>query len=363
MDFIIQFQLNIFSLLVLFVLYNIIRIRTKIKSFGCKLINYTVLFTAFALVIEPLTWAFDGVQTNAGFFMEYLTNFLLLLIAPIICGFMLSFVDYYIYKDIHRIQKRFYYMHFLGLTFIVLIINIFYPLYFAVDSSTSAYTVGDYAWVNSLIIFLFYIYMIIVTLKNRKRIAHNAVNIFIFIFSIPIIGMVIQLYNKNIFFSWTSIVLSILVVYVFLESVNGEIDYLTKLYSRRSYEKYVNKLIETDKQFQIIFIDLNKFKEINDKYGHLKGDKVLIDFSFILKKAFSPNILVSRLGGDEYMIVDEYDLDVKNIVDELHKHMKDSPVFNGLTFSYGCEAYKPNMSIDDLYGLVDKKMYLNKNIK
>lgn len=360
MDFIIQFQLNIFSLLVLIVLQSIICIRTKIKSFGCKLISHTVLFTIIALIIEPITWAFDGIQSDAGFFMEYISNFILLLIPPVICAFMLSYVDYYIYKDIHRIKKRFYYLHFFGLTLIALVINIFYPLYFSVDRITVVYSVGNFLWVNSLIVLLFYIYMMIVILKNRKSVSRNAVIIFGFIFSLPIIGMMIQLYNENLFFSWTAIVLSIMVVYIFLESYNGEIDYLTKLYSRQSYEKYVNQLIETKKQFQIIFIDLNKFKGINDKYGHLRGDHVLIEFGDYLKKAFSPNKLISRLGGDEYMVVDEFELDIKQIVKKLHKDIENSSSFNGLTFSYGCESYKPKMTIDDLYGLVDKKMYLNK---
>ena len=50
-------------------------------------------------------------------------------------------------------------------------------------------------------------------------------------------------------------------------------------------------------------IDLNKFKEINDTYGHHKGDELLIHFSYIINKSVEKNDIVARWGGDEFLIL------------------------------------------------------------
>jgi diguanylate cyclase (GGDEF)-like protein len=175
-------------------------------------------------------------------------------------------------------------------------------------------------------------------------------------------GMVLQLFLSEFFFSWTSIVLSLLVIYIFLESTSSDKDYLTKLYSRQSYERYVAYLIEREKPFSILFIDLDKLKVINDELGHFKGDVVLIEFSRALTKVFSPNHMVSRLGGDEFIVVIENVLVIGDSVTKVYKQLtanEDKAVAN-LNFSYGYQQYEKNMTIDELYVKADKKMYIHK---
>ncbi|XFA98718.1 GGDEF domain-containing protein [Candidatus Izemoplasma sp. B36] len=363
MDFLIKFQLNIFAFLVLISVYIIICIRSKITNLSCKLLKYTIFATASALIIEPLTWIFDGTSFFGSYFLEYSTNFLLILIAPVICGLMLSYVDYHLFKDRNRVFKKQFYMHFFLFTLVILIINIFYPIYFEVNPNTNSYSPGDFLWIHTVIITLFYIYMLILTVINRKKTTKYALIIFGFFFSLPIIGMIVQLFEIDVFFSWSSIALSILVVYIFIESSNGETDYLTRIFTRMSYEKHINYLIERKNNFEIIYIDLDKFKQINDLKGHLKGDEILVEFSKYLERAFFPNKMISRLGGDEFMVVDESNLDITQAVNDLYSLIKSSedPNMQKLKFSYGNIKYKEGMSLDDLYNQADVKMYKNKN--
>ena len=244
MDFLIKFQLNIFAFFILISIYIIICLKSKIINFSCSLLKYTIFFTALALIVEPLTWIFDGTSFFGSYFLEYSTNFILILIAPSICGLMLSYVDYHLFTDRNRIFKKLFYMHFFILTLVILIINIFYPIYFEVNIITNTYSPGNFLWIHTVIITLFYIYMLILTFINRKKTTRYALIIFGVFFSLPIIGMIVQLYEINLFFSWSSIALSILVVYIFIESSNGETDYLTKIFTRLSYEKHINYLIE-----------------------------------------------------------------------------------------------------------------------
>jgi hypothetical protein len=208
----------------------------------------------------------------------------LIFIAPVIGALMLSYVDYFIFRDLSRIKKRWYYFQFAMFTFLMLFIIFFNPVYFKVIKGTNSYVQGDLFWIHYVLIGLMYLYMVIFVLKNRDKAYKHVVNIFLIFFMLPILGMIIQLYNSDLFFAWNSIALAILVTYVFLESNSTEKDYLTKLFNRQSYEKYVLQMIETKKDFGIMLIDLDKFKDINDQYGHQKGDQVLVEFSYIIQK-------------------------------------------------------------------------------
>ncbi len=363
MDYFVQFQLNFYNIIVLIILYVLIIKRSEVESFSKQLVKATIFFAGAAIIIEPLTWIFDGAQFFGAYFLEYSTNFVLLLMAPIIGAIMLCYVDYSFFQDRNRLKKRFFYLHFLAITLITLIINIFFPIYFEVARDTNIYSSGDYGWIQFILVGAMYVYMLAFVLVNRKRAHRNVRRIFTFFFLWPIIGMIVENFNIHLNFSWNFIVLSLLVVYAFLESTTSERDYLTKIYNRLSYETYVYHLIETHKFFGVVLIDLDKFKEINDKYGHQKGDDVLVDFAMILNRVFAPNKMVSRLAGDEFMIVVEDDIDIETRIKDIYNrmHNSDNKMLKELELSYGFQAYKMNMTIDELYLKVDRKMYKDKN--
>ncbi|NPB08369.1 MAG: diguanylate cyclase [Aquificae bacterium] len=84
-------------------------------------------------------------------------------------------------------------------------------------------------------------------------------------------------------------------------------DYLTGLRNRRSIEKaledYLKDLKAYGYPFSVIMMDLDKFKEINDTYGHLVGDCVLKEIAEILRKYLRAKDVVGRYGGDEFIII------------------------------------------------------------
>ncbi len=82
-------------------------------------------------------------------------------------------------------------------------------------------------------------------------------------------------------------------------------DPLTSLYNKRAllkYEERQNKQ-QSDDSYSIFYIDLNKFKPVNDTYGHEIGDKLLALFSERLSSQFRKDTFISRVGGDEFVIV------------------------------------------------------------
>jgi diguanylate cyclase len=83
----------------------------------------------------------------------------------------------------------------------------------------------------------------------------------------------------------------------------SSLDALTGLANRRAFETQLQERIATRQAFGLIVIDLNGFKEVNDRYGHLAGDDLLRQFSHELKTQFTALDLVTRWGGDEFAIL------------------------------------------------------------
>ncbi len=80
-------------------------------------------------------------------------------------------------------------------------------------------------------------------------------------------------------------------------------DQLCEVANRAKFNEDIKDLKESDTIYAMILCDLNKFKEINDTFGHAKGDEVLICFAKLLKEAFGTGSRVYRIGGDEFVVI------------------------------------------------------------
>lgn len=84
-------------------------------------------------------------------------------------------------------------------------------------------------------------------------------------------------------------------------------DPLTNLPNRRLFEKNLESMIvkakETNDVFAVMFLDLDRFKNINDSFGHKLGDKVLIQVTQLIIRHCCDHCLVSRFGGDEFVLI------------------------------------------------------------
>jgi diguanylate cyclase len=92
-----------------------------------------------------------------------------------------------------------------------------------------------------------------------------------------------------------------------LERVEQEtsLDALTGLPNRRAGESKIEDLIIAQKKFSIILLDLNRFKSINDRFGHLAGDATLREFGRRLRGAARQRDFAARWGGDEFLVIVE----------------------------------------------------------
>ena len=99
-------------------------------------------------------------------------------------------------------------------------------------------------------------------------------------------------------------------------------DPLTGVLNRRAFNIAAGKWILRKKDSALIFVDLDYFKQVNDQYGHNFGDKVLVTFSDALKKNFSDSSIISRFGGDEFVVITEMN-SVEDITSRMRQIEKD----------------------------------------
>ncbi len=143
-------------------------------------------------------------------------------------------------------------------------------------------------------------------------------------------------------------------------------DQLTGLYNRRYLFDTLEKLNESNKSkhFSIAMIDVNKFKEINDNYGHIVGDKVLFSIGILLKDFYRDEFIVGRYGGDEFMIIfpnksikeaNTYLVQLEGHFAKLSKEFYDV----NLSFSFGLSD-SHNKNVEEMVHIADRHLYKKK---
>lgn len=144
-------------------------------------------------------------------------------------------------------------------------------------------------------------------------------------------------------------------------------DSLTNAYNLRFFEELLLNKLKNKETFSLIMLDLDKFKEINDKFGHLVGDKALIEFSKIMQKKIVKNNYFCRYAGDEFIIVIRNYYEADDIAHQILNLLNDFTFdYEGnkikILLSIGIYQHKNNEKddIEDIIKKVDKAMYHSK---
>lgn len=152
---------------------------------------------------------------------------------------------------------------------------------------------------------------------------------------------------------------------------SSRLDPLTRVYNRRALNAYMNQVCakgELKHELHFLMLDIDDFKNINDTYGHVAGDKVLIFLANLLKKTLRDGDKIFRYGGEEFVIIlnridDEHCEQISQRILKLVGSNK--LIYKGttlqVTVSIGSTTYHAGDALEDLLERADTALYRSKN--
>lgn len=146
-------------------------------------------------------------------------------------------------------------------------------------------------------------------------------------------------------------------------------DTLTGIYNRRKFFELANDLYENNNEdLYAIMIDIDKFKSVNDRFGHAIGDKVIVNMAHTVRDILPKNTLFARIGGEEFIILINTKDDIKELSENIREGVFGQKIIleneEVLTYSIslGTSKYLPSFkNLDQFLDSADSALYDAKN--
>ena len=149
--------------------------------------------------------------------------------------------------------------------------------------------------------------------------------------------------------------------------ITSTLDPLTKTFNRHALQKHFEELLSKNRntnELFVIMLDIDNFKNINDRFGHIAGDKILIFIAKLLKKALRDGDKVYRFGGEEFLILlNRTDLAGAELIGNrlLNLCRQNKPLFQNeqitVTLSLGLTQIHKDDTMDTLIHRADTALY------
>lgn len=372
MSLLYNLQANLYPLLLLIIVFISLRFSKDHMIRDSRSFNMLIFVTSILLIGESLmTWASSNVTPFYIIFFRILNviNFIGLP-ATALCWI------FYILREVsYGVKNRPGVIALLvlpiSISIVLAIASMFTNLYFYVDAN-NVYIRGPLFLLHVAVNYTYLLLGIAVVIAKRKKITKTEF-VPMLLFPIPpIIGGIAQtlLYGTNLVLP--TLVISILMIYIFIQTRRVVTDYLTGLNNRRQYEKYIAsiRLSGADGHLAGMQIDIDNFKQVNDTYGHIFGDDVLIGIAKLLHETFEQHDFIARTGGDEFFIFFSVNKTrtvshiVQRFLAKLHEYNQTSRHPMRIECSYGVDIFNQAnfKTIRDFVGHVDALMYKQKRL-
>ncbi len=187
----------------------------------------------------------------------------------------------------------------------------------------------------------------------------------------PTLGGTVQTVFYGVTLLWPSMTMSILIIYLAIQNELLLLDYLTGINNRRSFDLELRRRVVNARNmrpFALMLVDIDNFRSINDRCGHVECDEALKRFAKLLSYCFYHDGFVCRYGGDEFAVL----VELRNLEDmdfirgRLQSKIDDWNAASTkdwrLSVSLGCAAYLPSdkLTADQFLVKVDRLLSLDK---
>lgn len=244
---------------------------------------------------------------------------------------------------------------------VVLGISLLFGGVFSVDRNNH-YMRGDAFWIYLAAYFMGIVYLLVITARTIRKYQNKSKNCIYLIAVFLSIGSTIQVICPQIHVTWLCVTLLSILYYVYCNIMWQELDGLTGLLNQSSY---LNKTASFNQDAILMVFDLDDFKDINDQYGHLKGDQCLVEVADSIRNAYFNDGLCYRIGGDEFFVLLNSDADTeaceKRLQKELEKRRKTLAVLPEVSF--GSAVFRVGDDINKVKDMADLQMYQMKAMR
>ena len=249
----------------------------------------------------------------------------------------------------------------------------------------SDYGAGEYPVVSQILIFAFMCFSPLVFIFRGRHMGTRAMVAVLMYVAMPL-SMEIVGVMQNTAETYTLVAAAFSVLYMFVmlqENITEEIfteqklaimlaryDALTGIGNRYVGADAISERIQARRPFVMMVMDVDKFKHINDTYGHPVGDLVLKSVANVLKETFSDGGVPVRMGGDEFMVIIDGKSDTAGLSDIIQQlftrvgaiKVEGMSPDHHVSLSVGVATYdgRSSYTFDDLYHVSDQRLYESK---
>ena len=302
-----QIDIYFFSIMLLLFLLVYYAVNASRQQLSARLFIIVLVSLMLNNFLAGLAWVPNLIDAPWAISMNYWSNavFLTCNFLPIIAWLM--YLDYKIIGDRVALKRRFhYYMIPFYITVVMMIVNHFTGWVFTIEAG-NAYTRQIGVYVIGALTYAMLLIMFIVSRKYKQFINGRVLNVIFWFFLIPILGGLLQLFFFGLTLTWPSFAFATLMAFILIEKETLTRDALTNLWTRGQLEQRIKQKLRRGEPFSLIMIDLDHFKQINDRFGHDEGDKALLAVASILEHSVKRHDMVCRYGGDEFIVLIESD--------------------------------------------------------
>ena len=337
--------------------------RTKIQTHRLedRLYSFMLVGVMLGCFMEAFSYYLDGKVFPGSRVLNYIANTYLFTGNLLLPFCVLVYVDLGLYDDPSRIWKKYKPQIFVGVIMLLITFaSCFFPIAYYINEQ-NVYERRPIGYVYYFVILYYLVSGIVLTRRYEKENGARAffnVNVFL----IPIlIGAGLQFLFYGLSLAWLSSAIGLVGLFMMQQNEQAYIDSLVDTYNRQYLNHIFSAWITRGKTFVGVMLDIDRFKLINDRFGHSEGDIALKKTAEILKQSRLDHEWVFRFAGDEFIILKLSDSPegLNAYMDEVNRRLAEynqgsRPYL--LEISYGTSFFNAG-SLDTFMKEMDNRMY------
>lgn len=346
--------------------------RLKIEKADMKVFFLMILVNLFQCIVEPATLILDGKMFFGAVTVNKVMNSMLYVGNISFAAMWVTYVD----LRLERVsQKSFpqYMLKYVPAMLVVLgsLVNMFTPVFFEISADNWYHRTKNYIFAY-VITYGYLMYSMVVAYhygKNSQRYYFLPVLAFL---SPVFLASTLQFLFYGISTLWVGTAIGLTTAYVALLKEGVDVDTLSGVYNRHYMNIQLASIASQSRENKMvagIMLDIDNFKVINDRWGHMEGDEAIRAVGKLLLATVNPKGTVYRFAGDEFTILLQVssDREIQQMRGRIHQAVRRYNEVSGkpyqLSFSIGHAIFAPGEPLADFVGRMDEAMYDDKKQK